>query len=242
MKAMTRDSLGRLWISMDSGTFRLERNSWIRLDSLGGPPGTATAEFTDSKGRIWFGFHNKLAMLDGDSMKVFSGTEGVQIGTVTSIQGRGTNLWIGGEFGLEFLDGDRFRPVAPSDGSVFGGISGIVVDFDGGLWFAENRGIIHISRSQLAQLAGGKVGVESFALLDGLTEELRGTLASSSAVQTQDGRIWFATMKGLAWVDPKHILRNTVPPPVSIESVTANGGMYSKSTDLKLPPGSQTCK
>jgi ligand-binding sensor domain-containing protein len=100
VKAITRDQLGRLWISMESGTFRLERSSWTSLESLGGPQGTATAEFTDSEGRIWFGFANTVAMLDGDRVRMFSGKDGVQVGAVTSIQGKGTKIWIGGEFGL----------------------------------------------------------------------------------------------------------------------------------------------
>src|SRR3954471_12292982 len=65
VKALTEDSSGRLWISMDAGTLRLERASWTSLESLGGPQGTATAEFTDSQGRIWFGFANMVAMLNG---------------------------------------------------------------------------------------------------------------------------------------------------------------------------------
>lgn len=236
VKAMTQDRLGRLWVSMESGTFRLERSGWTSLESLGGPQGTATAELTDSQGRIWFGFSNVVAMLDGDRIRMFSGKDGIHIGTVTSIQEKGTNIWIGGEFGLEFFDGSRFLPVNPSDGSVFGGISGIVVDTEDGLWFSENRGLIHIREAQLRQLGSGKVEIESFGLLDGLTAELRGSLASPPATQTTDGRIWFATTKGLAWINPKRIVRNTVSPPVLIESVTANGRKYDDLTVLKLPP------
>jgi ligand-binding sensor domain-containing protein len=151
VKAITQDRLGRLWISMGSGTFRLERSGWTSVESLGGPEGTATAEFTDSEGRIWFGFANRVAMLDGDRVRMFSGKDGVQVGVVTSIQGKGKKIWIGGEFGLEFFDGSRFQPVSPSDGSAFGGVSGIVADSADGLWFSENRGIIHIPEAQLRQ-------------------------------------------------------------------------------------------
>src|SRR5262249_8798404 len=152
VNAITQDRLGRLWISMVSGTFRLERSVWTSLESLGGPEGTATAEFTDSEGRIWFGFANTVAMLDGERVRIFSGKDGVQAGAVTSIQAKGTTIWIGGEFGLEFFDGSRFQPAIPSDGSAFGGVSGIVADPEDGLWFSESRGIIHIPEAQLRQL------------------------------------------------------------------------------------------
>jgi PAS domain S-box-containing protein len=235
VKAITQDQLGRLWISMESGTFRLERSSWTSLESLGGPQGTATAEFTDSEGRIWFGFSNAVATLDGDRVRIFSGKDGVQKGAVTSIQGQGTKIWIGGEFGLAFFDGSRFQPVNPSDGSAFGGVSGIVADSQEGLWFSENRGIIHIREAQFRQSGSGKVKFESFGLLDGLTAQLRGSLSSPSAAQTTDGRIWFATTNGLAWINPTRIPRNTVPPPVLIQSVVADGRRYSTSTSFRLP-------
>ena len=236
VKAITQDRLGRLWISMWSGTFRLEESSWTSLESLGGPQGSASAEFTDSMGRIWFGFTNTVAMLEGDRVRVFSSADGMQVGGVTFIQGEGTKIWIGGEFGLEFFDGSRFQSVSPSDGSAFGGVSGIVADPEDGLWFSENRGIIHIRAAQLRQVGTGKVEFESFGLLDGLEAQLRGPLASPSAVQTTDGRIWFATTTGVAWINPKRIVRNPVQPPVLIESVIANGRKYNNSTDLRLPP------
>jgi signal transduction histidine kinase len=221
---------------MESGTFRLEGSGWTSLESLGGPPGTATAEWTDSQGRIWFGFAHTIAMLDGDTVRTFGGNDGVRIGAITAIRSNGGKIWVGGEFGLGFFDGERFKQVAPSDGSAFSGISGIVADSDGGLWFAENRGAIHIREDQLRQPGSAKVEFESFGLLDGLTAELRGPLASPSAVSTTDGRIWFATTEGLAWINPMRIARNTVPPPVSIETVIANGRTYDADTSLSLPP------
>jgi signal transduction histidine kinase/ligand-binding sensor domain-containing protein len=237
VKAITQDRLGRLWISMESGTFRLEGSSWTSLESLGGPQGTATAAFTDSEGRIWFGFSNAVAMLEGEAPTIFSSKDGVEVGAITSIQGKGKTIWIGGELGLAFFDGRAFRSVESSDGVAFAGVSGIVADTDDGLWFSDNRGIIHIPDDQLQHAGAGEVTFESFGLLDGLTTELRGSLASPSAARTTDGRLWFATSKGLAWIDPRSAQRNTVPPPVSIESVVADGQQHSHPTRVSLPAG-----
>ncbi|HET7212567.1 MAG TPA: two-component regulator propeller domain-containing protein, partial [Terriglobia bacterium] len=240
VKAITQDRLGRLWISMESGTFRLDRSGWTSLKSLGGPQGAATAEFTDSEGRIWFGFANEVAMLMGDRIRIFSEKDGVQVGAITSIEGDGNRMWIGGELGLEIFDGSRFQPVRPSDGSAFGGVSGIVPDPGNGIWFCDNQGIIHISEAQLRHAGSGEVEFESFGLLDGLTAELMGALASPSAVRTTDGRIWFATTNGLAWINPKRILRNTVPPPVSIVSISNGSHSLPISGAIKLVPGTHT--
>jgi signal transduction histidine kinase len=236
VRAITQDRSGRLWISMRSGTFRLERSGWTSLESLGGPEGSANAEFTDSEGRIWFGFANTVALLDGNRVRMFDGKDGVQVGAVTSIQGEGTKIWIGGEFGLELFNGRRFQPVRPSDDSAFAGVSGILADSEHGLWFSENRGMVHIPYTQLRQAGSGKVEFESFGPLDGAAE-LRGPLASASTVQTTDGRIWFATTAGVAWINPKRIVRNAVPPPVSIESISNENHSHPASNTLKFAAG-----
>ena len=236
VRAITQDRLGRLWLSMPSGTFRLDGSSWTSLESLGGPKGMATAEFTDSLGRVWFGFANTVAMLEEEGVRIFSSKDGVQIGAVTSIRSKGKTIWIGGESGLAFFEGSRFQQVNALDGSVFTGASGIIAETDDGLWFADNRGIVHIREDQLQQRGSGKVEFERLSLLDGLTAELR-PLASPSAVHTTDGRIWFATSNGVAWINPRTFVRNTVPPAVIIESVVANGNQHHTSKLVGLPPG-----
>ena len=55
------------------------------------------------------------------------------------------------------------------------------------------------------------------------------------AIRGTDGRIWFAATRGVAWVDPKNIPRNALPPPVSITSVSADGSRYPRLADLRLP-------
>jgi len=233
VRAMTEDRSGKLWISMHSGTFRLEKSAWTSLESLGGPQGMATSEFTGSDGRVWFGFANTVAMLNEDIVTTFSGRDGVQVGAVTSIQSDGQRIWIGGEFGLEYFDGTRFRQIIPGDGSSFGGVFGIIADPGNGLWFSDKGRVIHIPESELRHLdARQTVAFQSYDKLDGLNAEL----ASPSVAQTTDGRIWFATTNGLVWIDPKRIPRNTVPPPVLIESVIANRKPYNTSTPLTLPP------
>ena len=176
VKAITQDRLGRLWMSMGSGTFRLDdppvgpaSRAWVvrRAWQLRSLPIHRDVSGSDSRtrSRCW----------TETGVRIFSGKDGVQVGAVTSIQGKGTTIWIGGELGLAFFDGSRFQPVNASDGSAFAGVSGIVAEADDGLWFSDNRGIIHIREDQLQQPGSGKVEFESFGLLDGLTTELRGS-------------------------------------------------------------------
>ncbi len=55
-------------------------------------------------------------------------------------------------------------------------------------------------------------------------------------VEGGDGRLWFALSTGLGVIDPAHIVRNTLPPPVTIWSLTSEGHEYSPySREILLP-------
>jgi hypothetical protein len=62
-----------------------------------------------------------------------------------------------------------------------------------------------------------------------------------SWAKSADGRIWFEVVGGgVSVVDPLHLPVNTVPPPVHIEKITANGTPHDVTPDrngrLRLPP------
>jgi len=51
-----------------------------------------------------------------------------------------------------------------------------------------------------------------------------------------DGRIWFGNGSKVSVIDPSHIVTNTLPPPVQVEQVTADGQTFDAVRGLHLPP------
>jgi len=70
------------------------------------------------------------------------------------------------------------------------------------------------------------------------TLELSGT-TQPAGCRTVDGRLWFATGKGLAAVQPAAVRANTQPPPVLIEEVLVDGVALNSAPgeNLRVPPG-----
>jgi diguanylate cyclase (GGDEF)-like protein len=62
--------------------------------------------------------------------------------------------------------------------------------------------------------------------------------AFPSAIRARDGRLWVATARGVAVVDPRANRRNTVPPPVHVEEVLIDG-TPAPAGPLRVPPGTQ---
>jgi signal transduction histidine kinase len=159
------------------------------------------------------------------------------VGIVQTIGGREGQIWVGGELGLAFFDGKKFRSVAPMDAKAFGNITGVAATASGDLWMTESRGVIHIPSLEVQQALnnpGYRVRYELFDSTDGLPGTFESV--SSGIIQGTDGRLWFLASGGLAWIDPSRISRNTLPPPVSIRSVEADGRQYAPATALALPP------
>jgi len=82
-----------------------------------------------------------------------------------------------------------------------------------------------------------RVPYELFNLLDGLPAKPAEQRAPVLA-KTGDGRIWVATANGIAYVDPRRIPRNPLPPPVSVESLKVNGKETTPVDGLVLSAGS----
>src|SRR6185503_6927425 len=52
-----------------------------------------------------------------------------------------------------------------------------------------------------------------------------------------DGRLWFATIKGLVTVDPNRLTTNSQPPPVIIEQLRSDNQIVQLEQDVAIPPG-----
>jgi signal transduction histidine kinase/ligand-binding sensor domain-containing protein len=240
IRAFTIDSSGRKWYSIAAvGVFRVEKNGWTSLESLGGPKESASSEFGDATGKVWFGFRNSVVALDGSTPRTFSARDGIAIGEVLCIKGSASGLWIGGETGVSFFDGTRFRSMLPVAEQAFAGVHGMVVTKGQGMWLAANRGIVFVPEKELQSFKANpeyQVQVRVFNALDGLSEDVQKTPIDRSAVQGTDGKIWFATTQGVVWVDPKNIPVNRLPPPVTIEYLTADTRRYDLYGLVRLPP------
>jgi signal transduction histidine kinase len=133
---------------------------------------------------------------------------------------------------------DSFSLIKPAHLDSFSFIEGIVDAGNGGVWLFADEGVIHISNEEIEKSLGDPSHPfewERFDSNDGLPGKNTHPEPYPHEIQGTDGRIWFAASKGVAWVDPGKILRNTIPPPVSITSVSADDSPYVQLVDLRLP-------
>jgi signal transduction histidine kinase len=146
---------------------------------------------------------------------------------------------VGGDLGFARFDGRRFTPIVDAAGDSFTGVSGIIATRGGDLWLNGNVGITHFSRSEVERVSrdpSHRVQAETLDYLDGVPGTAQQLRPLPSAMETTDGRLWFSTTGGLVLIDAARIVRNALPPPVTVWSIRSEGIRYPAMTaDLQLP-------
>ncbi len=231
-----------LWINTAAGgTYRLVGGKWSRQDQeLGRKPGVLGAMAGDEAGNVWFGFSNYLIEWNGSSYERFSFPNGARGASEMTMAIRGKHVWLGGTGGIALFTGGQFHLVRWKDQNLPGRLSGVLETGTGDLWMNGSSGITHVSAAEVARWLNDPeyaVTAEHLNALDGLPGLSAERVPEPSLAQSTDGRLWFATSRGIAWLDPAalHQNLNRLPPPVLITSVLSNGKAYPGSIDVTLP-------
>ena len=241
------DDPGGLWARLgDTGLVHFNNGVWADRETPKGLPEKGpSCSFKDQQGRIWLGYSNGgVYFMEGGQVQSFSRNDGIDIGKIKVIRGRGAQIWLGGETGLAMFNNGRFSSVNTA-GEPFGAVSGIVETEDGGLWLNASHGIVHIPASERRQLLTDpvhRINYRLYTILDGIPGGPQINYSVSTAVEASDGRIWFATDSGLAWIDPARIEKNNLPPPVVVKSLTTDEKTYQSTEILELPKGTENLR
>jgi signal transduction histidine kinase/CheY-like chemotaxis protein/ligand-binding sensor domain-containing protein len=229
------DSRNQIWAGSSAGLTCLSSNSFTHYGpEQGVPKGGVTGITEDSQGRIWaVSLSDKVAAFKEKDQFVSFQPEGESPGKVVAVySGKLGDVWMGTYSGkIGRLWGGRWFVYSYLMGLPVWNSVTFQEDADGNLWVGAVDGICRISRASLDAVANGKqkvLDVIRFDRTDGLlTDACREGYQPTSA-KSADGRIWFATVKGLAVVDPTRIHITTHPPQTWIEQLKIDG----KSTTL----------
>ncbi|MFY0570146.1 two-component regulator propeller domain-containing protein [Archangium lansingense] len=245
VQAIAKGRDGALWVSLNTpGVWRLSEDRWQHFQDLEGMPegSSPLTLLCASDGTLWMGFaRNRISRMKEGAIHELASAQGLAVGNVTALVEGSNGIWIGGERGLASFANGRLRSMHAAEESPFRGITGIVETRKGDVWLNGARGIVHVPSAQLAHLfdeSGRGPAYERFDFLDGVPGIPAQFRPIPTAVETGDGKLWFATTGGLVSIDPASIRRNAISPPVRIRSVVADGHAHAVGADLlQLPAG-----
>jgi len=223
---------GDLWIGANSGSV-LRRYRGDKLTTFPLPEGCLNVRsmISDSHSNLWAGtVEGKLLRVEGNRLRDETALlTSASIHSIRCLQITDEDcLWIGfaGQ-GLGRLKNGRYMEFHSREGLWDEYISQILPDDRGWLWLAGNRGICHVTLTELNNLAEGNGGTQMRPVTmgrgDGLPT-LRAAFGSwPTSFHCRDGRQLMPMQTGLVIIQPGQVRSNRIPPPVVIESVKVNG-------------------
>ncbi len=241
--AVTRS--GTVWASISgSGEYYLHHGRWTWIGLLSNHPDwTANVAYAGSHNHVWIGVQNKIAEADHGKIRVYSARQGLALGPILAIGGNSQQLWVGGEKGLALLRGDEFHKIYDRDKHSFGVVTGLVVTSRHGLWMTATDGIVHIFQRDVAKVLRNpavQVNDEVFNMASDLPQSPESLgLYFHTIVKGRNGVLWVQTTSGVARLDPSRIVRNPLPPLMSIRAGYADGTRYSPYANAVMPPHTQ---
>jgi signal transduction histidine kinase/ligand-binding sensor domain-containing protein len=194
----------------------------------------------DHKGSVWFGlYEGGILVFDGTQFRSYSERDGVARGSVNDVFVDANNtVWIGAEAGLTRFDAQRFVTWSRASGLPGDRVLWILTDSNDDIWLGYSTGVARVGKSELdkaVQEPGYRVSFQFLDEADGVKGN-PDRQWQSPAVRASDGKFWFRTSEGVAILDPEHLTRNPVPPPVHVERLLADGIEFDTRQPVRLRP------
>lgn len=249
VRSILEVSDGALWIATNTGLYRTapEGSDERAVKRYRGTDGLAGDQvislYEDRAGVIWVGTREGLASINKTVVNKYPALG--NSGPILSINASGVepdnNIVVTTGNGFALLVGGKALLFQSAQGVPARAFLSAVDDRKGFLWLCSNQGIVRIANQELHELVVGKrsrVNPVSFGRSDGMATVQCNGGSAPAAWRARDGRLMFATARGLAVVDAgKKVKSDLLPPPVHITGILVDSEAVPLTNKLQLAPG-----
>ncbi|HYU98140.1 MAG TPA: two-component regulator propeller domain-containing protein, partial [Pyrinomonadaceae bacterium] len=244
IRALFEDREGNLWIGTQSEGLNRFRDgvftSYTTKNGLSNNYVRSLAE--DHAGNLWIGTRDGgLSKFKDEKFTTYDLGSGLVSNTVISTYADAEDtIWIGTDKGLSRFKAGKFTNYTVKDGLFSNFIYSILEDDLGNLWMSSDQGVFRVSKQSLNAFSQGQIRTltsTSYGIENGMSVTTCSEGNQPGAWKTTDGRLWFATIKGLVSVDPNKLTTNAQPPPVIIEQLLSGNQVIRMKQGIEIPPG-----
>lgn len=239
-----KDPLGGMWVGSDwDGFYQWTGQTFVNYRAEDGLCGNRVrAMLRDRQGALW------ITAVGAGVSRLFEG-KFTNYGTAAGLAGsrvydihedESGALWFCTRGGLTRLKDGKFFSYTSTSGLPVDFVYSLLDDGLGNFWFSSAQGLFKVSKTELADLAGGqakKVSAVTYGVRDGMKTRACNVGNQPVAWKTTDGLLLFSSLKSVAVVAPTRLTSSSYTPPVHIESVTVNRRKQPLDRQPNLPVG-----
>jgi signal transduction histidine kinase/ligand-binding sensor domain-containing protein len=243
---ITEDTAHDIWVSSED--IRTKNSSLLRLhdervaDRFAGAPGVGdqvmNALAPNPAGGVWVGgaLHGLFWFHDGRFERVLAQSFDDRIENLLLEPDGG--LWLVTPNGFVRYAGGKARLLDTAAGLPCNGGVNIQDDDHGSKWFYLHCGILRVPDTDLSAWWANPAGRVRGRFL-GPLEGARPNLFDGSPAQTSDGELWSANGYDFQNINRNHLPFNSIPPPLNIEMLSADGKELALDHRLRIPPNTR---
>ncbi len=243
VRAIVERRDGTVWMGTNTGLFQWQPNGAVKrfraADGL--PSDQVTSLHEDRAGTLWVGTRDGVALLAADGRL----RRHAQLGASPRILSISENA----EGEVLVSMGSGFATIAGGKAYLFEAAQGVpgrsyfnaVDDEQGHLWLCSNQGLVRINKVELSEVVNGsrqKVEPMLYGRSDGMATAQCNGSSGPAGWRTRDGRLLFATARGVAVVQAtKNRQPDLRPPPVHITGVEVDSESLPFANGIEMTPG-----
>jgi ligand-binding sensor domain-containing protein/signal transduction histidine kinase len=237
VRAITVGRDGSLWIATDGGLSHMVNGQFHNYTTADGlSSNRVVSVFQDRHGGIWVGTSRGINRMTGDAFAPVSSPHEIFDPRYISLaeDGSGDLYALSAPKGIDRIEGNQLVEMNHDLD-----LLSMVTSSNGELWFTGGNGIFRFSSAAFKQNQGSQelpLDYAWFGKADGMTST-QCSIGAPNMALAPDGKLWVATVQGLAMLDLHHSSLDTAAPSVFVEDVTVGRTRQAAGRDLVLPPG-----
>jgi len=190
----------------------------------------------DPSGGIWIGTRNgELVRYRNGHAELIAFQHNPESQVEQLLVGPDGGVMAAAAFGVMGWKAGKKQMLTVKNGLPCNSVLAIIPDDAGNMWFYTQCGLVEMAGSELKKWWQQPDAVLKATTFDDFDGFQPGWAPFQRAARTADGRLWFANGSALQMIDPHHLYKNALQPPVHVEAVVADREDYFPSQTLRLP-------
>jgi ligand-binding sensor domain-containing protein len=236
----TEDVDGNIWaLGLTGHLFRIKSQTVAEDILLGESLSSAFLLEPDKNGGVWIGSKaGTIARYHAGQLEIYPLKDDKEPLSIHEMMVDTDNsLLVSSDRGLIRWTNGQHTALGIRNGLPCESIYSAIKDDNGALWLYARCGLLQIDASQVAKWEGSPGSPISARVFDAHDGAFPSTQSQRQHISSKapDGRLWFTNGTLAQVVDPKHLTRNEVMPPVVIEDLIADRKMLSAQAEMGVP-------